>query len=97
MDELARSLIVKRYCDRHGHALLLEFSSIDHCLDCIGRDSDPALCAPHTLRAMYCGFAEPEALGILPWWENGIHRPIDERERMRDLMLVFPEFQKGAA
>ncbi|CAN5700144.1 hypothetical protein BH11PAT2_BH11PAT2_05360 [soil metagenome] len=97
MDEVARSHIAMRYCRRSGHALLMDFNSIDQCLEYIGRESDPDACEPNSIRSLYCAFAEPEMLGTVPWWENGIHRPIDERERLRDLKLVFPEYPKGAA
>jgi hypothetical protein len=97
MDEVARLLIAERYCGRTGLALLLDFESLEQCLDFIGRESDPDACAPTSVRALYCSYAEPETLGTLPWWENGIHRPVDERERVRDLQLIFPEMQKGAA
>ncbi len=97
MDDTVRSGIAERYCGRTGLAVLLDFKDIEHCLDCIGRESDPDACASHSIRAMYCAFAAPERLGGILWWENGIHRPIDEQERVRDPELVFPEHYMGAA
>ncbi|HEY0948540.1 MAG TPA: nucleoside-diphosphate kinase [Candidatus Paceibacterota bacterium] len=90
MDQSARDAIAARLCGMDGIALLLEVASIDRLLEVVGDDSDPRRCRPHTLRARFASGASEERMGDAPWWENAVHRPINEREALRDLSLLFP-------
>ncbi|MES2225184.1 MAG: hypothetical protein V4480_00035 [Patescibacteria group bacterium] len=96
MDVEAQWNIAQRYEHKRGCALLADFPSIDTCMRLIGRESDPRACAPHTIRARFGSKTEPEHVGEWLWWENALHRPVDERERLRDLALIFPECARGA-
>lgn len=91
MDEEARKAITERYAGKLGKAMLLSCTGIDECLEIIGRHSDPRRCHRATLRHKFGSHGTPEMLGDWEWWENGIHRPVDERERMRDLFRFFPK------
>lgn len=90
MDEDARNAITDRLSGKPGMALLVEVESVKRLLDIVGRHSNPALCAPRTIRARFAQDAPEERMGDAPWWENAVHRPIDEREAQRDLSLLFP-------
>lgn len=96
MSTEARVMIGERYLGKKGIALLLTFESVEHCNGILGSESDPRACEAHSLRAIYGSRTEPERLGEWQWWENAIHRPIDERERVRDLLLVFPKNYQSA-
>lgn len=90
MSEDARVAIRERMCEKPGIALLLANTSVGEVLALVGSKSNPAECAPGTLRALYGHNAPEERMAEWPWWENAIHRPIDEREAVRDLALLFP-------
>jgi nucleoside diphosphate kinase len=96
MDSSARMCITKKYAGRIGTALLFQVESLAACLRVIGTESNPGACAEGTIRARYGSRGEPEYLGTWKWWENAVHRPIDERERLRDLALLFPEHAESA-
>jgi nucleoside diphosphate kinase len=81
--------IAQRMAHRPGIALLTRSPSIDRLLEIVGRESDPARCAAGSLRARFGNGAPEERVGSWPWWENALHRPVDEREAARDLALVF--------
>ncbi len=89
MPEDAIAAIALRMEGRSGLALLVEAGSIEQLLAVIGRESDPARCAPGSLRARFGQGAEEERMGSWAWWENAIHRPVDAREAARDLALLF--------
>jgi nucleoside diphosphate kinase len=89
MDDTARKLIVERYQERVGLALLLECTDINECLEVVGRESNPSKCHPGSLRHKYGSHTTPDECGSWQWFENAIHRPIDERERLRDIKLLF--------
>ena len=72
-----------------GLALLVEAESIEKLLAVVGRESDPARCAPMSLRARFGKGAPEEQVGTWAWFENAIHRPVDAREALRDLSLLF--------
>lgn len=90
MDDAARAAIAERYSGMPGYALLLSAPNIDVCLEIVGRESDPCKCARHSLRYLYGWHSAPAAVGDWQWWENAVHRPVNERERTRDIALVFP-------
>lgn len=90
MDADARDAITERLCGKPGIALLIEVASVDRMLDIAGRHSNPALCDSGSIRARFARDATEERMGTARWWENALHRPIDEREAERDLELVFP-------
>lgn len=90
MDTRAREAITLRLKGKDGIALLLEVASIALLLEVVGHDSDPHRCHPRSLRARFAQDATEERMGDAPWWENAVHRPIDEREALRDLSLLFP-------
>ncbi len=96
MDSSARTCISKKYAGRIGTALLIQVDSIRACLEVIGSESNPEACARGTIRARYGSRGEPEYFGSWEWWENAVHRPIDERERLRDLAHLFPEYAESA-
>lgn len=87
----AQTFIGLRYSATPGISLLLDFHSTEHCLEVIGHVSDPRMCKPGTLRAQYGTHLAPEVVGQWQWFESAVHRPVDERERVRDVRLVFPE------
>lgn len=95
MDEAARLCITRKYGGRIGDALLIEAEDIEMCKEIIGTESDPCACQPHTLRARYGSRHAPERIGGWLWHENAVHRPVDERERIRDLALIFPEYKES--
>lgn len=90
MDIPARAEIVRRYAGRPGVALLVSAGSLSELLDAVGRESDPRACAHDSLRYRFGKHGEPDRIGDWLWWENAVHRPVDERERLRDLRLFFP-------
>ncbi len=92
----ARTMITQKYGGCTGTALLICAESIEACLTTCGRESDPRACVPGSIRGRYGSRGDPEMLGAWPWWENAIHRPVDERERSRDLEIFFPEHAEGA-
>ena len=85
----AREAIALRLVGQTGLALLLDVPSIVRLLEVVGIESDPAKCAPGTIRERFGVHGAPALVGTDPWWENAIHRPIDMREAMRDLWQVF--------
>ena len=96
MSREARTMIAQRYGGCTGTALLLYASSIEACLAVCGKESDPRACTLESIRGRYGSRGDFECLGDWPWWENAIHRPVDERERARDVSLFFPEYAEGA-
>lgn len=96
MDIQARVHIMERYEGQVGVALCVDVPSIAACMAVIGTESDPRACTPNTIRAKYGQLTEPERIGEWLWWENALHRPVDERERVRDLSYVFPEYVESA-
>lgn len=90
MDARAREAIIHRLKGKDGIALLLEVATIARLLEVVGHDSDPRRCHPRSLRARFAEDASEERMGDASWWENAVHRPIDEREALRDLSLLFP-------
>lgn len=89
MPDEAVSEITRRMDQKPGIALLVSANSIEHLLDVVGRESNPGLCAPRSLRARFGRNAPEERVGTWSWWENALHRPVDEREARRDLRLLF--------
>ncbi len=89
MPEDARNAIADMLVGKEGIALLLEVASLSILLDIMGRESDPARCAPDSIRGLYGLRAGPVQVGSWPWWENAIHRPVDQREAERDLSRIF--------
>jgi nucleoside diphosphate kinase len=96
MDAEARTEITKRYGGHIGVALCLDAESIEACMEVIGTESNPHACTEGTIRALYGTPGVPVRMGAWEWWENALHRPVDERERVRDLSFVFPEYTKNA-
>lgn len=96
MDSQARKCITDRYRGRIGVALCIEDGDIETCMTIIGRESDPQACAPESIRTRFGESGEPERIGGWLWWENALHRPVDERERLRDLQHIFPERTESA-
>ena len=91
MDRDARDAITERLAGNPGVALLVKTESIECLLDIVGRHSDPAKCAPDSIRARFAQNATEERMGASLWWENALHRPVNEQEAQRDLALIFPE------
>jgi nucleoside diphosphate kinase len=96
MDSTARAEIAKRYEGHIGVALCIEAESIAACMNIIGTESDPRMCVEGTVRALYGTLRTPERIGMWDWWENALHRPVDEYERVRDLAYIFPEHAESA-
>ena len=85
----ARTSIAEQLVGLDGMALLLSVPSIEWFLRVVGRESDPTLCSPNSIRARFGAHAEPALVGGEVWWDNAFHRPIDEREAARDLLYLF--------
>lgn len=97
MSDEARACITQKYGGLFGEALLLNVESIAACCALIGTDSDPRACAPESIRGRFGSRGDPERISAAwDWFENAVHRPVDERECMRDIRLIFPEYAEGA-
>lgn len=96
MDDEARAAIVRKYGGRIGVALCMEVENIAAGVRVIGTESNPSACHEESIRALFGVHESAERIGAWEWWENALHRPVDERERVRDLRLLFPEWAEGA-
>jgi hypothetical protein len=84
-----RVAIANDLVGNEGLALLLTTQSIEHLLEVAGRESDPAACAPKSIRGRFGVHSEPLCVGNERSWKNAFHRPIDLREADRDMRAVF--------
>ena len=89
MSEQARRDIAFRLSGKKGIALVLDAADTETVLEIAGRESDPRRCAPGSLRAEFGLYTESDPVGAEEWWQNAIHRPVDEREARRDMRLIF--------
>jgi hypothetical protein len=89
MSPEARNDIARRLVDHEALSLLLSAPSIGRLLEIVGKESDPRLCSPGSIRARFGIHAEPATVGNEVWFENAFHRPINAREAARDLMCIF--------
>jgi nucleoside diphosphate kinase len=89
MSTETRTAIAKHVVGLKGLALLLCAPSIERLLEVVGTESDPRRCAPQTIRARFGVHADPFDVDNDPWWDNAFHRPINEREAVRDLACLF--------
>lgn len=92
MSAEARQDITDRMASRPGVALLVESESVEALLKVAGSESDPARCAPNSIRARFAKGAPEERVGSSVWFENAFHRPVNDREAARDVAALFPEF-----
>lgn len=89
MSSEARHAIGQKLIGLEGIAILLSAPSIERLLELVGRESDPRLCGPGSIRARFGLRAEPATVGNEVWFENAFHRPINAREAARDLLYIF--------
>ena len=89
MSPEARDGIARRLVGLQSLSLLLSAPSIERFLEIVGKESNPRLCAPGTIRARFGIHDTPTYIGDDVWYENAFHRPIDAREAARDLALLF--------
>lgn len=62
-------------------------NAIQRLLALVGEETNPARCAPGTIRARFC-HKGPIQIGKWSYCFNGVHRPKDQREARRDVKIA---------